>query len=90
MKKVMRIAAMFAAAGMMCAAMTVQPASAQTWTLVGEETESFVQDMNPVDDMSRMRSWLRPLSQRIPKPKSPSKAKSTLTLTSTATSPEMM
>ena len=50
MKKVMRIAAMFAAAGMICAAMPVQPASAQTWTLVGEETESFVQDMIPVND----------------------------------------
>ena len=50
MKKVMRIAAMIAAAGMMCAAVPVQPASAQIWTLVGEETESFVQDMIPVND----------------------------------------
>ena len=50
MKKTMRIAAMLAAAGMMCAAMPVQPASAQIWTLVGSETETAFQDMIPLDD----------------------------------------
>ena len=50
MKKAIRIAAMLAAAGMMCAAMPVQPASAQIWTLVGSETETAFQDMIPLDD----------------------------------------
>ena len=50
MKKTMRIAAMFAAAGMMCAVMPVQPASAQIWTLVGSEAETAFQDMIPLDD----------------------------------------
>ena len=50
MKKTMRIAAMFAAAGMMCAVMPVQPASAQIWTLVGSEGETAFQDMIPLDD----------------------------------------
>ena len=50
MKKVMRIAAMLAAAGMMCAAVPVQPASAQTWTLDNEGTGYVLQDMIPVDD----------------------------------------
>ena len=50
MKKAMRIAAMLAAAGMMCAAMPVQPASAQIWTLVGSEGETAFQDMIRLDD----------------------------------------
>lgn len=50
MKKTMRIAAMFAAAGMMCAVMPVQPVSAEIWTLVGSETETAFQDMIPLDD----------------------------------------
>lgn len=50
MKKTMRIAAMLAAAGMMCAVMPVQPASAQIWTLVGSETESAFQDMIQLND----------------------------------------
>lgn len=50
MKKTMRIAAMFAAAGMMCAAMPVQPASAQIWTLIGAETATAFQDMIQLDD----------------------------------------
>ncbi len=50
MKKAIRIAAMLAAAGMICAAMPVQPASAQIWTLVGSETETAFQDMIPLDD----------------------------------------
>ena len=50
MKKTMRIAAMLAAAGMMCAVMPVQPASAQIWTLVGSEAETAFQDMIPLDD----------------------------------------
>ena len=50
MKKAIRIAAMLAAAGMICAAMPVQPASAQIWTLVGSEAETAFQDMIPLDD----------------------------------------
>lgn len=50
MKKAIRIAAMLAAAGMICAAMPVQPASAQIWTLVGSETETAFQDMIQLDD----------------------------------------
>ena len=50
MKKTMRISAMFAAAGMMCAAMPVQPASAQIWTFIGSEAETAFQDMIPLDD----------------------------------------
>ncbi len=50
MKKTMRIAAMLAAAGMMCAAMPVQPVSAQIWTLVGSEAKTAFQDMIQLDD----------------------------------------
>ena len=50
MKKTTKIATMFAAAGMICTAMPVQPASAQTWTLVDEGTGYVLQDMIPVDD----------------------------------------
>ena len=50
MKKTMRIAAMLAAAGMMCAVLPVQPASAVIWTLVGSEAETAFQDMILLDD----------------------------------------
>ena len=41
---------MFAAAGMMCAAMPVQSTSAQIWTLVGSEAKTAFQDMIQLDD----------------------------------------
>lgn len=50
MKKQMKFTAMLAVAGMMCAAMPIQPASAQIWTLVGSETETAFQDMIQLDD----------------------------------------
>ena len=50
MKKMMRFAAMLASAGMMCAMMPIQPASAQIWTLVGSETETAFQDMIQLND----------------------------------------
>ena len=50
MKKAMKIAVMLTTAGMMCAVIPIQPASAQIWTLVGSETETAFQDMIPVDD----------------------------------------